>query len=72
MTITELAAELGRDVKSAGEGDVVVSIHLFGIRRARELDGVPLKDLVLQAGIKPSFHTEIRKGMRLAEHVRLK
>ena len=72
MTIGELAAELRRDVTSAPDGDRVVRIHLFGIRRAMELDGVSLKELVLRAGIPPSYHTEVHKGIRLAEHVSLK
>ena len=72
MTIGELAAELRRDVNEAPDGDRVVRIHLFGIRRARDLDGVPLKELVGRAGIPASYHTEIHKGMRLADHVTLR
>ncbi len=72
MTIGELARELGNDVKTAPEGDRVVRIHLFGIRRARALAGISLKDLVARAGIPSSYHTEIHKGMRLADHVALK
>ena len=70
MTFTELATELHDAVLRAPEGDIVVSIHLFGIRRARELQGVSLKDLVKAARIPQSYHTEIHKGMRLAEYVR--
>ena len=72
MTIGELATELRRDVNTARDGDRVVRIHLFGIRRARELDGVSLKELVARAGIPHSYHTEVHKGMRLADHVSLK
>lgn len=72
MTIGELAAELRRDVNTAPDGDRVVRIHLFGIRRARELDGVPLTELVERAGIPPSYHTEVHKGMRLADYVTLR
>jgi hypothetical protein len=71
VTISELAAELRRDVDSAPDGQRVVRIHLFGIRRAHELEGVPLKELVARAGIPDSYHTEIYKGMRLADYVRL-
>ena len=72
MTIGELAAELRQDVNSAPEGDRVVRIHLFGIRRATELDGVSLKELVNRAGIPASYHTEVHKGKRLADYVILK
>jgi hypothetical protein len=72
MTIGELAAELRRDVATAPDGDRVVRIHLFGIRRARDLNGVPLKELVERAGIPSSYHVEVHKGMRLADHVVLR
>ncbi len=72
MKINELAAELRRDVTTAPPGDRVVRIHLFGIRRASELDGVSLKELVQLAGIPDSYHTEVHKGMRLADWVTIK
>jgi hypothetical protein len=72
MTIAELASELRDSVNGAPAGKRVVTIHLFGIRRARELDGVPLKDLVQIAGIPTSYHTDVYKGVRLAEYVSLK
>jgi hypothetical protein len=72
MTIATLAAELRDAVNHAPEGGRVVHIHLFGIRHARELDGIALKDLVRLAGIPRSYHTEVHKGMRLAEYVKLK
>jgi hypothetical protein len=54
---------------NAPQGSVVVRIHLFGIRNARDLRGVNLFALVDEAGVPRSFHTEIRKGIRLAEYV---
>ena len=56
----------------APEGDIVVRIHLFGIRYAEELQGVDLRKLVDAAGIPKPYATEIRKGMRLADYVTLK
>ncbi len=72
MTVGELASELRRSVTAAPPGDRVVRIHLFGIKRAAELDGVSLKELVEVAGIPSSYHTEIHKGMRLAAWVTVK
>lgn len=72
MTIGELALELKRSVDSGPPGDRVVRIHLFGIRRAAELNGIPLKALVELAGIPESYHTEIHKGMRLADWVSIR
>jgi hypothetical protein len=56
----------------APQGDIVVRIHLFGIKYARELQGVDLRGLVDAAGIPKPYATEIRKGMRLADYVTLK
>jgi len=72
VTIDELAADLRTAVNMAPDGDRVVRIHLFGIRRAKELEGIPLKELIARAGIPPSYHTEVHKGKRLADHVTLR
>jgi hypothetical protein len=62
-----------RDAREqAPDGDVVVRIHLFGIRHARQLQGVDLKALTQAAGVPTTYATEIRKGMRLADWVTLK
>jgi hypothetical protein len=68
----ELADELRRTCENAPKGDKVVSIHLFGIRHAKVLDGMNLHDLADRAGIGRSFGTELRKGVRLADHVLIK
>lgn len=65
----DLVLALREAWRNAPPGDVVVRIHLFGIRHAAQLEGVHLKDLVEAAGIPQPYATEIRKGMRLAEHV---
>jgi len=68
----DLATLLHEAWAQAPEGDVVVRIHLFGIEHADALEGVNLRALVDSAGIPKPYATEIRKGMRLAEHVTLK
>ena len=72
MTIAELATTLKNAINRAPEGEIVVSIHLFGIRHARDLEGVSLRELVDAAHVHKSYVTEIRKGMKLAEYVRVK
>ncbi len=72
MTIAELASELREAVNEAPKGHRVVSIHLFGITHARDLEDVSLKELIELAGIPESYHTEVHKGIRLAEFVTLK
>ena len=69
MQVPELARALREAVNRAPEGERVVSIHLFGIRHARDLREVSLRDVVDGAGIPRSYVTEVHKGMRLAEHV---
>ena len=56
----------------APAGDVVVRVHLFGIKHAQELQGVSLPALVAAAGIPKPYATEIHKGMRLSDYVTLK
>ena len=68
----ELANELRRDCEAAGKNDKVTTIHLFGIRHAAVLDGMNLKLLAERAGISATYGTELRKGVRLAEHVTLR
>jgi 5-methylcytosine-specific restriction protein B len=70
MALADLSAALREAVEGAPYGERVVSIHLFGIDHARELRGVPLKQLVRNARIPSSYGTEIAKGMKLAEFVR--
>ena len=69
-------AELIRDLHdawaNAPEGDIVVRIHLFGIRNARRLEGVNLRALAEAADIPVTYATEIHKGMRLADWVVVK
>ncbi len=72
MRADDLIKDLRDSHAKAAKGDKVVTIHLFGIRNAQHLDGHNAYDIAEGAGIGRSFGTEIRKGMRLAEHVSLK
>jgi hypothetical protein len=47
----EFIRELREACARAPSGDKVVTIHLFGIRKARELEGLNLQDLAERAGI---------------------
>jgi len=67
----DLVEELRQACSHAPAGDKVLTIHLFGIREVRCLQGVNLRELAECAGIGASFGTELRKGMRLAERVRI-
>ena len=70
---TDDAAKLLRDMyDNAPRGGKATATHLFGIRHAHEIDPTSLREPVRQAGWKPSYHTELRKMINLAEHVTLK
>lgn len=72
MTVSELADELRKAYEASEEGKKVVSIHLFGIRRAKQLETHSCNEVAVLAGIPPSYATEIRKGMNLAEYVSIR
>ena len=67
--MSEIHEALKREIEAAPKGDKVVTIHLFGIKHASQLDGMNLQLLAERAGIGKSFGTELRKGVRLAEFV---
>ena len=69
---TETLASILRDMyKGASLDEQTETIHLFGIIYARELDkkGISVNEVVEKSGIKPSYHIEVRKGMRLSKYV---
>jgi hypothetical protein len=70
--LDELARELRARYEGASKSEKVVQIHLFGISRATALSNISLPDLLARAGMPDSYKTELRKGMRLSEHVVLK
>ncbi|MEQ1935306.1 MAG: hypothetical protein ABL962_15710 [Fimbriimonadaceae bacterium] len=57
---------------NAPKGEQAVHVHLFGIKYADQVDGMPLKELAIEAGIPASYGTEIRKGINLAKYVSFK
>lgn len=74
MTLTELSRELRTMYDNGGYKGKVVSIHLFGIKYADQIErsGVTAKDIVIAAQLPESYHTEVHKGMRLARYVSIK
>jgi hypothetical protein len=69
--MSDLSSELREFCRAAGEGKKVLAIHLFGIRNATILDGMNLHNLAERAGVGRSFGTELRKGVRLADYVKV-
>ena len=72
MTVDEAARILGEMYSTGARvgGRKTTAIHLFGIIYADDLSHLPIKDILSQAGLKPSYQTEVNKGMRLAEYVK--
>jgi len=67
MKIGDAAAILKKAYFGAPKGEQAVQVHLFGIKYADQIDGMPLKELAIQAGISETYGTEIRKGINLAK-----
>ncbi len=65
----EDAARALREMYDDPETGKAVSIHLFGIRYAEELDGMSIDEVVARAGLPESYRTEVRKGITLARYV---
>lgn len=72
MTLDE-AAKILRKMYDHGYASKEQStqVHLFGIKYADVLDGMPLKEIASRAGISEAYQTEIRKGMKLSKYVRV-
>ena len=70
MTVDEAARILRKMYEDGSRMDrSVTAVHLFGIKYADELNRLPIKEIVLRAGLYESYQTEIGKGRNLAEYV---
>lgn len=58
--------------RSAPEGYKVTYIHLFGIKYGEEIrrNNLSVKEILGYSNVKPSFATEVSKGIKLAQYVR--
>jgi hypothetical protein len=73
MTIDEAAKILAQMYQQgAATNEKALSVHLFGIKHAEQIEGMSLPELTARAGISDTYKTEIRKGMNLARYVQLR
>ena len=72
MNIHEAARKLRNMYDQAPDKEQVAMIHLFGIIYADEIAHIPKTQLVREAGMKDSYHSEVSKGIKLAKYVELK
>jgi len=69
MEINELGKIL-HDMYFNAKGNKVAMIHLFGIKYSKDIQLRDVSEIVKIAGINvPSYATEIRKGITLANYV---
>jgi hypothetical protein len=69
MNQTELGKILKRMYSNAPDGDQVAQIHLFGIKYAKDISNYSVSEIVRASGIKPSYATEVSKGIKLSKYV---
>lgn len=73
MTIDEAATILSREyLRGQASREQALSVHLFGIRYAKQLEGMPLREIVIRAQIPETYATELRKGVNLAKYVEIR
>ena len=72
MTVGEAAAILGRMYENAPQGEKVTCLFLFGIIYADDLAALSVRDVVRESGVRPTYYTEIRRGIKLAKYVQIK
>jgi hypothetical protein len=74
MSITELGKILREMYNSAPETEQATFIHLFGIKYGDVIsrNKYSAAEIVCASGIKESYKTEVRKGVKLSKYVTLK
>lgn len=72
MQINEASKILREMYQKADKKEKAVSIHLFGIQYAQQIENMSAKDIVVGAGLPESYKTEVRKGINLAKYVEVK
>lgn len=69
MQISEAAKILADMYKKAPDKEKALSIHLFGVKYAEQIRGIPAQQIAICADLPKSYGTEIRKGINLAKYV---
>jgi len=70
----ELAKKLKDMYFNSADGENVLSIHLFGIKYAKEItdSGGSPSNIAKLAGVPETYGVEINKGRKLSKYVTLK
>ena len=69
-----LGLKLREMYDNAPKGELVMHIHLFGIKYADEIkdNRYSVKEIVKSAELQESYHAEVSKGIKLAKYVEMK
>lgn len=71
MTLDEAARKL-REMYDDPLTGKAVSIHLFGIQYANQIQELTTQEIVDLAGLPASYQVEVNKGKNLAQYVQIK
>ena len=72
MTLDEAAQILGQMYYNAPHKEQAAHIHLFGIKYAKQLEGLSNTEIVRRAGLPHSYYSEVAKGRKLSKYVVVK
>ena len=74
MTLQDLAVTLSDMYNNAPQKEKLTMIHLFGIKYANVIieNGYSRKEIIKKANMRESYLTELSKGMKLLNYVKIK
>ena len=74
MTLQDLAVTLSDMYNNAPQKEKLTMIHLFGIKYANVIieNGYSRKEIIQKANMRESYLTELSKGMKLSNYVKIK
>ena len=72
ITVEEAGDVLRRMHSGALHGEKSISLIIFGVKYADDLEGMTLASVIQKSGIHPTADVEIGYGMKLAQYVQIK
>ncbi len=72
MTLKELSDALSNMYSNAKKGEQVLQIYLFGIKYYDKIKPMGIKEVIIQAGLSPTYASELSKAIKIGKHVVLR
>ena len=72
MTVGEAAAKLKRMYENAPHGEKLTCLSCLASSTLTTWAALSVSDVVREAGVRPTYYTEIRRGIKLAKYVQIK